>query len=113
MRSQKRALNSRVINPISIYCTLAGVVSCFYVGRKLVAALITVAAIAAEGDRKYRDPAPPALHPLASAAIPAPERNPDVTFHAEPKPLPAGAMTHDWTSFLGPTHNAMSTETGR
>src|SRR4029079_18103888 len=28
-----------------------------------------------------------------------------------PKPLPAGAVTHDWTSFLGPTHNAVSTET--
>src|SRR5689334_9938505 len=27
------------------------------------------------------------------------------------KPLAAGAVTHDWTSFLGPTHNAMSTET--
>ena len=30
---------------------------------------------------------------------------------AAPKPLPAGAITHDWTSFLGPTHNAVSTET--
>jgi len=30
---------------------------------------------------------------------------------AAPKPLPAGAATHDWTSFLGPTHNGMSTET--
>jgi outer membrane protein assembly factor BamB len=28
-----------------------------------------------------------------------------------PKPLPAGAVTHDWPSFLGPTHNAVSTET--
>ena len=30
---------------------------------------------------------------------------------AAPKPLPAGAVTHDWTSFLGPTHNGVSTET--
>ena len=30
---------------------------------------------------------------------------------AKPKPLPAGAITHDWTTFLGPTHNAVSTET--
>jgi outer membrane protein assembly factor BamB len=29
----------------------------------------------------------------------------------KPKPLPAGAVTHDWPSFLGPTHNAVSTET--
>jgi outer membrane protein assembly factor BamB len=28
-----------------------------------------------------------------------------------PKPLPAGAITHDWVSFLGPSHNAVSTET--
>jgi len=82
-----------------------------YVGWKLIAALIAVTAIAAEGDRKYRDPSPPALRPLASAPIPAPERNPDVTFHAKPKALAAGSVTHDWTSFLGPTHNAMSTET--
>src|SRR3954467_7589144 len=30
---------------------------------------------------------------------------------AKPKTLPAGAVTHDWSSFLGPTHNAVSTET--
>ena len=29
----------------------------------------------------------------------------------KPKPLPAGAVTHDWAAFLGPTHNAVSTET--
>ena len=34
-----------------------------------------------------------------------------MTFHGKPKPLPAGAVTHDWTSFLGPTHNGVSTET--
>ena len=41
----------------------------------------------------------------------APKPNPDVRVHAKPKPLPAGAVTHDWTSFLGPTHNGISTET--
>jgi hypothetical protein len=30
---------------------------------------------------------------------------------SKPKPLAADAVTHNWTSFLGPTHNAMSTET--
>lgn len=40
-----------------------------------------------------------------------PQPNPDVTFHSKPKPLPAGAVTHDWKSFLGPTHDGMSTET--
>jgi outer membrane protein assembly factor BamB len=31
--------------------------------------------------------------------------------HAKPRPLAPDAVTHDWTSFLGPTHNAVSTET--
>ena len=31
--------------------------------------------------------------------------------HAKPKPLTKDAVTHDWTSFLGPAHNATSTET--
>jgi outer membrane protein assembly factor BamB len=59
----------------------------------------------------FHDPAPPVLNTLPSVAIPKPERNADVKFHTKPKPLPAGAVTHDWTSFLGPTHNAVSTET--
>ena len=31
--------------------------------------------------------------------------------HRKPKPLPAGAVTHDWRAFLGPSHNGVSTET--
>jgi outer membrane protein assembly factor BamB len=31
--------------------------------------------------------------------------------HARPRPLTAGAVTGDWPAFLGPTHNAVSTET--
>ena len=31
--------------------------------------------------------------------------------HRKPKPLAKDAVTHDWTTFLGPTHNAVSTET--
>lgn len=30
----------------------------------------------------------------------------------KPKPLAKGAVTHDWAAFLGPSHNAVSTETG-
>jgi outer membrane protein assembly factor BamB len=37
--------------------------------------------------------------------------NPDLRFHGKPKPLAPGAVTHDWLSFLGPTHNGVSTET--
>jgi outer membrane protein assembly factor BamB len=35
----------------------------------------------------------------------------EVRKHNSPKSLPQGAKTHDWTSFLGPTHNGVSTET--
>jgi outer membrane protein assembly factor BamB len=31
--------------------------------------------------------------------------------HGKPKPLAKNAVTHDWASFLGPAHNATSTET--
>jgi outer membrane protein assembly factor BamB len=30
--------------------------------------------------------------------------------HRKPSPLPAGAVVHDWAPFLGPSHNAVSTE---
>ena len=30
---------------------------------------------------------------------------------SKPKPLAQDAVTHDWPAFLGPTHNAISTET--
>lgn len=60
--------------------------------------------------KTFRDPAPPAVA-KDSGAAPKPAAHPNVRFHKKPKPLPAGAVTHDWTSFLGPTHNGMSTET--
>ena len=33
------------------------------------------------------------------------------TAHRAPKPIAEGAVTHEWTSFLGPTYNGVSTET--
>jgi outer membrane protein assembly factor BamB len=62
-------------------------------------------------DRAFADPAPPAVEKPAAVEPPAARPNPEVHFHAKPKPLPKGAVTHDWTSFLGPSHNAVSTET--
>jgi len=59
----------------------------------------------------FRDPAPPALHKLAPMEAPRSRPTPEVRFHRKPKPLPIGAVTHDWKSFLGPTHNSVSTET--
>src|SRR3712207_5998885 len=59
----------------------------------------------------YRDPAPPAVQKLPELPPPAPQQQAGLKFHTAPKPLAAGAVTHDWRCFLGPTYNAVSTET--
>ena len=61
--------------------------------------------------RVFADPAPPRIEKLSPIQPLAPSPHPDVKVHAKPKPLPRGAVTHDWKAFLGPTHNAVSTET--
>jgi outer membrane protein assembly factor BamB len=38
-------------------------------------------------------------------------QQPAVKLHSKPKPLAPDAVTHDWKSFLGPTHDGVSTET--
>ena len=48
---------------------------------------------------------------LAAHLLTANTTSAQVRVHRKPKPLPAGAVTHDWPSFLGPSHNGMSTET--
>jgi outer membrane protein assembly factor BamB len=50
-----------------------------------------------------------ALRMLAAQALDRGARKARV--HRKPKALPAGAVTSDWPSFLGPTHDAVSTET--
>jgi outer membrane protein assembly factor BamB len=47
---------------------------------------------------------------LASATLPRLARG-QVRTVGRPRPLSPDAVTHDWTSFLGPTHNAVSSET--
>ena len=66
---------------------------------------------ATQEPRTFADPAPPAVNELAPMPAPAAQTNAEATFHAAPKPLPAGAVTHDWPTFLGPTHDYRSTET--
>jgi outer membrane protein assembly factor BamB len=70
--------------------------------------LIALVAVPAE---RYQDPAPPRLEALAPVKPPPAVENPAVRLHGKPKPLPPGAITHDWKSFLGPSHNGTSTET--
>ena len=59
----------------------------------------------------FVDPAPPEFQGSSGKAPPQPRPHPDIQFYSEPKPLHPDAVTHDWVSFLGPTHNAASTET--
>ena len=59
----------------------------------------------------FPDPAPPVLQPFPKEETAARRPYDRVTVHALPKPLSSDAVTHDWTSFLGPTHNGVSTET--
>lgn len=61
-------------------------------------------------NRNFRDPGPPEVAALPAAELPEAHAYSRVTFHGPPKPLAKGAVTHDWTSFLGPTHNGVSTE---
>jgi outer membrane protein assembly factor BamB len=60
--------------------------------------------------KKFKDPKPPQVTAAKGDAA-KPRPHPDVTFHRKPKPLHPDAATHDWKSFLGPNHNATSTET--
>jgi outer membrane protein assembly factor BamB len=76
----------------------------------LLIGLMSGASQAAE-KKAFADPAPPQVKELPAIAAPAAQANPDVTFHAAPRPLPPGAVTHDWPCFLGPTHDYWSTET--
>ena len=48
---------------------------------------------------------------LLAQAIGARSAGAQSAVHATPKRLAADARTHDWPSFLGPSHNAVSTET--
>ena len=51
------------------------------------------------------------LQLLAAQALAARAASAQTRVHGAPGPLAADAVTHDWTSFLGPSHNAVSTET--
>ena len=79
--------------------------------RVLVSLLLALplAALRAETEG-FKDPAPPQVHALAPMPEPKPVAQPELKFHAAPRPLAPGAVTHDWRTFLGPTHNAVSTE---
>ncbi len=51
------------------------------------------------------------IAPPAFSNPPVAKEQEGLTFHTAPKPLAVDAVTQDWPSFLGPTHNAISGET--
>src|SRR5690349_17961592 len=51
--------------------------------------------------QQFVDPAPPVVAKLADMLPPPAKPQPGLKFHAAPRPLAAGAVTHDWKSFLG------------
>ena len=51
------------------------------------------------------------LQALLAQALPSSTAEAQAVVHREPRPLAPDAVTHDWASFLGPSHNAVSTET--
>ncbi len=51
------------------------------------------------------------LQALAASALTPSAGWAQAQLRQKPKPLPKDAVTHDWASFLGPSHNAVSTET--
>ena len=59
----------------------------------------------------FKDPKPPSVRPVPKRPAATARAYDRVTFHAAPKPLARGAITHDWPCFMGPSHNGVSTET--
>lgn len=51
------------------------------------------------------------LQALAAQTLAARAASGQARLRRAPKPLSPGAVTHDWPAFLGPTHDAVSTET--
>ena len=70
------------------------------------------AAAACASGAESKDPAPPKVLDPGPAKAPRAKPHPAATFHAKPKPMPAGAKTEDWPQFLGPRRNMVSAETG-
>ena len=62
-------------------------------------------------DSSFVDPAEPTVYKVVDTKVLPAARGGRVKVYTKPKPLAKGAVTHDWTQFLGPTLNGISTET--
>lgn len=79
--------------------------------RSLWVLLGVVGVVSQAQAQVFTDPAPPVVEKLEDVAPPVPQKHEGLKFRAAPHSLAAGAVTQDWRTFLGPTHNAISTET--
>ena len=59
----------------------------------------------------FDDPAPPTVNQLNPIIPNAAEAQSELTFYQAPKLLSPTAISSDWKTFLGPTHNGYSPET--
>jgi outer membrane protein assembly factor BamB len=73
--------------------------------------MLASAALLGQETSRPVDPAPPVVHELKSIAAPEARPTEELTFHRAPKPLPAGAVTEDWPTFLGPRRDGHTRET--
>lgn len=94
------------------YRILPNGISCLRpAGRLAVAAWALLAWVGGAGGQDFTDPAPPRVHPTPEGArSPEPAAREGLRYHAPPRPLAAGAVTHEWRAFLGPLHSPASTE---
>jgi outer membrane protein assembly factor BamB len=73
--------------------------------------MLASAALLGQETSRPVDPAPPVVHELKSIAAHEARPTEELTFHRAPKPLPAGAVTEDWPTFLGPRRDGHTRET--
>ena len=64
-----------------------------------------------ESAEAWSDPAPPRVHALEPAPIPAPRAYPELDRVRAARALHADALVEDWPAFLGPRRDAHSLET--
>ena len=84
----------------------------FFAPRRCIAVVVLASLLCGRDfGAEIKDPAPPTVNVLAPMAAPEAHPHPNVTFHAAPKPLVAGAVSSDWPCFLGATHDMKSPET--
>ena len=96
---------------LSLTAVIAGFIGCGPGSAEHSLADETLVQNSGKPSTKFFDPAPPRVETAPSTDKPEVRSYDRVTFHAAPKPLTEEAITHNWTDFLGPTHNAISTET--